>query len=76
MNDTIENCYSNINDYDYITSRVGRLYSEEEICKEYNIESRAYGGLLCSKKSDETLVLFNTVYVGEKDKVYYYKGQN
>lgn len=42
-----------------LESRVGEVFTKEELGKKYNIESFAYGACLCTEKDSEQLVLFN-----------------
>lgn len=63
------------NNLEEIQVQNGKLYSLSEIKEEYNIESDAFNALLCSKKNDESMVLFYKIAVEtEKGKeIYYYK---
>lgn len=60
-------------DGEYIESKVGKLYSKEDISKDYIIESEAFNSLLCTKKNDESMCLFQQIVVEEK--LLYYKAQ-
>ena len=51
----------------------GRAYTEEELREEFTIESVAYGGILCTKKDTEALVLFNKAISPVSDKAYFIK---
>lgn len=43
----------------YLEKFHGKAYTEEELLKEFEVVSQAYGGILCSKKGTEDLTLFN-----------------
>lgn len=51
----------------------GRAYTEDELREEFIIESVAYGGILCTKKDTEDLILFNKAISPVSDKAYFVK---
>ena len=51
----------------------GRAYTEDELRGEFIIESVAYGGILCTKKDTEDLILFNKAISPVSDKAYFVK---
>lgn len=57
----------------YLEKFHGRAYTEEELVQEFNIVSVAYGGILCSKKDTEDLVLFNKAVSPVSDDVFFVK---
>lgn len=57
----------------YIEKFHGRAYTEEELRDEFDIVSVAYGGILCSKKNTEDLVLFTKTVSPVSDKIFFVK---
>lgn len=57
----------------YIEKFHDRAYTEQELAEEYNIWSNAYGGVLCSKKGSEDLVLFNKISCPVSDAIFFIK---
>lgn len=46
---------------EYVEKFHGKAYTQEELDENFNIESTAYGGVLCTRKGSDELVLLNKV---------------
>lgn len=51
----------------------GKSYTEDELRDEFDIVSTAYGGVLCSKKDTEDLILFNKALSPVSNEFYFVK---
>lgn len=56
---------------EYVEKFHGKSYNQEELEESFNIESTAYGGVLCTRKGTEELVLLNKVMSPTGDEVLY-----
>ena len=51
----------------------GKAYTEDELKEDYEIVSVAYGGVLCTKKDTDDLVLFNKALSPVSNEYYFIK---
>ena len=51
----------------------GKAYTEDELKEDYEIVSVAYGGVLCTKKDTDDLVLFNKALSPVSNEYYFVK---
>lgn len=57
--------------YETIKAMYGKYYTYDELKKEYNIESKVRGGILCSLKEDEDeLIMFLELKTPDNREVY------